>query len=94
MLRADADDISRALEYINQAAALLPERVSYQIAKAEYLIRLGRLDEAGQIINLISAGPTPKDTPGKLHYENLFKLKTLHEKASNEKRHAPLLQKR
>jgi len=89
MLHAEAGDVARALEYINRAAALLPDHVSYRIARAKYLIKLGRLDEAGRAIDFIAAEPAPTDTPTSVHELNIRKLRELYNKAA-EKKHGGL----
>jgi tetratricopeptide (TPR) repeat protein len=86
MLYASDGDVARALEYINQAADLLPERVSYRVAKAEYLIRLGRLDEAKAVIDLLAAEPLPADTAASTHEANIRKLRDLYNKAAKARR--------
>jgi Tfp pilus assembly protein PilF len=86
MLHAADGAVARALEYINQATALLPERVSYRVAQAEYLIRLGRLDEAKTAIDLVAAEPLPADTAAPTHEANILKLRDLYNKAAKEKR--------
>lgn len=84
MLYADVGDMSNALHHIGRAVALLPDHVSYQVARAEFLIRLGYLDEAGRAIDLIASTPAPPDTPVPIHESNIRKLKEMHDKAINE----------
>lgn len=86
MLHASDGDVARALEYINQATDLLPGRVSYRVAKAEYLIRLGRLDEAKAVIDLVATEPLPADTTASTHEANIRKLRDLYDKAAKERR--------
>ncbi|MBI3441564.1 MAG: hypothetical protein HY052_07160 [Proteobacteria bacterium] len=85
VLQAEAGDVSRALEYINQAVALLPDHVSYRVTRAEYLIKLGRLDEARHAIDLIAAEAAPTDTPVSVHESNIRKLREMYNNAAEEK---------
>lgn len=86
MLHAADGKVARALEYINQAADFLPERISYRVAKAEYLIRLGRLDEAKTVIDLVAAEPLPADTVASIHETNIRNLRDLYNKAAKARR--------
>jgi len=84
MLYADIGDVERALTYMNQAVDLLPEHTAYRIGRAEYLIRLGRLDEARRVIDLITAGSPPTDSPISEYESNIRKLEELFNKASKK----------
>lgn len=84
MLYADAGNIEKAFVYINRATLLLPEHSSYQVAKAEYLIRLGRLEEAKQIIDRLAVKPVPSDTSAAEYEANIRKLQKLYKKQIKE----------
>jgi hypothetical protein len=86
MLYADAGDMANALDYIDQAVALLPDHVSYQVARAEYLIRLGHLEEAGRALDFIASTPAPPEVPVPMHESNIRKLREMYDKAARERR--------
>jgi len=44
-------DFVRAYESINLASQTDPLRLAYQLGRIEYLIRLGKLDEAKQLLD-------------------------------------------
>lgn len=84
MLYADIGNVAKALMYIDRASVLLPEHSSYQVAKAEYLIRLGRLEEAKHIIDRLAVKPVPSDTSAAEYESNIRKLKELYDKKTKE----------
>lgn len=86
MLYADKGDMVNALDHIDQAVALLPDHLSYQVARAEYLIRLGRLEEAARVIDFIASRPTPPETSARLYDSNIRKLREMHEKETGKLR--------
>ena len=78
MLNAHQGDYDRALRYMEKAAELDPSVPTYQLAKTEYLIRTGNLDQAKLMLNklssatrdfskLSSADQTTLDKLGKLY---------------------------
>ena len=52
-LHANAGDFRRALDYITQANRLVPGSTYYELGKAEYLIKLGKTDEADVLLSRI-----------------------------------------
>jgi tetratricopeptide (TPR) repeat protein len=87
MLYADNGDTERALEYIDFALSYLPEHISYRLAKAEYLIRLGRLDEALRDIDHIISDPPPTDMLRSAYESRIRALREAYDKAAKH-RHA------
>lgn len=90
MLYADNGDTERALEYIDFALSYLPEHISYRLAKAEYLIRLGRLDEALRDIDHIVSDPPPTDMLRSAYESRIRALREAYDKAAKH-RHATRL---
>lgn len=50
-LYASENDLIRAYEYINLASLTDPSRLAYQLGRIEYLIKLGKLNEAKQFLD-------------------------------------------
>jgi hypothetical protein len=50
-LYASENDLIHAYEYINLASQTDPTRLAYQLGRIEYLIRLGKLNEAKQLLD-------------------------------------------
>ena len=58
-LYADIGDYQRALSYITAATQLFPSTVFYRLGKTEYLIKLGRVEEANTMLNSIEESGIP-----------------------------------
>lgn len=57
-LFAGKEQYNKALEHMTAAADTAPDKIYYKLRKAEYLMQLGRLNEAKAVLNNISAsGP-------------------------------------
>ncbi len=70
-LYADIGDYQRALSYITAATQLFPSTVFYRLGKTEYLIKLGRAEEANAMLNSIEESGIPSG-------EDLETIKLLH----------------
>jgi tetratricopeptide (TPR) repeat protein len=55
MLFAQRGEYERALAYMTEAAALLPAHTPYDLRRVEYLIRLGRLTEARDLLDKVTS---------------------------------------
>jgi len=91
LLYAHTGDLARALEYTNRAVELLPKHIPYRMGKAEYLIRLGRLDEAARTIDDIETETDVMNTQASMHGPQLRALKTLYNNAAIKRDKPPTL---
>jgi len=58
---SNRSDSMTALIYINRATETFPDVLYFRLKKAEHLIKLGRLDEARQLLSEIEAAKAEKD---------------------------------
>jgi hypothetical protein len=61
-LHAHQNDIRRALEYMNRAAALLPRHFPYRLAQADYLLKLGQAGKTTEIMDQLRQTWPQNDT--------------------------------
>lgn len=82
LLYADRGDYAAAAEYMRRAARLLPDFAIYQLATAEYLIRLGRLPEARSFLELLHRNTRSADRASPADLRRVEKLYEAAEKSS------------
>lgn len=82
-LHASVGDYLRAYDYINRAIDVMPTRLSYQLGRIEYLIRLNRLSEAGNLLANPDWSLTEADIELSSNRDAILRLKTLHEEKTN-----------
>lgn len=78
-LHASSGDYRRAYDYISRAIDVMPVKLSYQLGRIEYLIRLGRLSEAGNLLANADWGRTNTDIELSSNRDAILRLKTLYE---------------
>lgn len=78
-LHASSGDYRRAYDYISRAIDVMPVKLSYQLGRIEYLIRLGRLSEAGNLLVNADWGRTNTDIELSSNRDAILRLKTLYE---------------
>jgi tetratricopeptide (TPR) repeat protein len=81
ILYASRGDYNHALEYMNQAANTSSHMLSYQLAKAEYLIRLNRLNDAKIMLNQFTKVEPTYDIQFSVNKETINKLVEMYNKA-------------
>lgn len=80
-LHANLGEFERALAYITSATKLSPGTVYYELGKAEYLIKLGRLDDADTLLSRIEKS----ETSLKNNLETIKLLRKMHVDASKNR---------
>jgi len=88
-LYARAGDNKRALDYASQAMDGSPNMLSYQLAKTEYLIRLGRLAEARTMLDRFEKTESEDFIQYSANKTALEELSRMYEKAIKTKTAAP-----
>lgn len=86
MLFAHRGDYDRALRYMEQAADLDPGVISYRLAKTEYLIQTGRLDQAGSMIEALRGDVMRHPRFTGPNRETLDELARMHARAAEKSR--------
>lgn len=71
-------DNMRAYEYMNRASAALPDLMSYKLAKAEYLLKLGCPDQARPVIEQLEQMKQRKNTNNLTNQTSLTRLKEVY----------------
>ena len=82
MLYAYMGDYNHALEYMNRATHTSPHLLSYQLAKAEYLIRIGRLTEAKTMLDYFEEAEMTNDMQFSVNKSTIDKLVEMYKKAT------------
>jgi protein O-mannosyl-transferase len=88
-LYARAGDDKRALDYASQAMHGSPDMLSYQLAKTEYLIRLGRLAEARTMLDRFEKTESEDFIQYSANKAALEELSKMYEKAIKTTTDAP-----
>lgn len=83
---ASLNDHQHAYEYIDRAAALAPDELSYQLGRIEYLIRLGRLEKARSLLDAHDARQAEPDTGVAADRETILRLEEMYKKAVGNRR--------
>jgi len=71
-------DYIRAYKYMNRASTALPDLMSYKLAKAEYLLKLGCLNQAKPVIEQIEQLKQNKNTNNLTNKTSLIRLKEIY----------------
>jgi hypothetical protein len=71
-------DNMRAYEYMNRASTALPDLMSYKLAKAEYLLKLGCPDQARPVIEQLEQMKQRKNTNNLTNQTSLARLKEVY----------------
>jgi tetratricopeptide (TPR) repeat protein len=77
-LLAYTGDYVRAYQYMNRASAELPDLMSYKLAKAEYLLKLGCLNQAKPVIEQIERMKQNNRAYDLTNQTSLIKLKEIY----------------
>ncbi|WP_372521546.1 hypothetical protein [Sulfuricaulis sp.] len=77
-LLAYTGDYVRAYQYMNRASAKLPDLMSYKLAKTEYLLKLGCLDQAKPAIEQIEQMKQNKNAYNLTNQASLIRLKEIY----------------
>lgn len=77
-LLAYTGDYRRAYKYMNRASAELPDLMSYKLAKTEYLLKLGCLDQAKPVIEQIEQMNQDKNASNLTNQVSLIRVKEIY----------------
>jgi tetratricopeptide (TPR) repeat protein len=80
---ASLHDYPHAYEYIDRATRLLPEKLSYQLGRIEYLIKLGRLDEARKLLDVHAERLAKPDAELTANRDTILLLEDMYKNASS-----------
>lgn len=86
---ASLNDHQRAYQYIERAADLAPNELSYQLGRIEYLIRLGRLEKARDLLDTYGARQENPDTGVASNRHTILRLEEMYKSATINKKTGP-----
>jgi hypothetical protein len=83
-LHASNLDLVRAYEYINYARQTAPYRLAYQLGRIEYLIRLGKLDEAKRLLDNYNQLKPGNSIERRANEETIAYLQKMYQESAKE----------
>ena len=75
LVHAHSQDYQTALQYLTRASELAPMRLSYQLGRVEYLIRMKRPAEAAALLHQATTPRRPNDREISMNMEVIQSLR-------------------